>query len=395
MAAAPPAPIATSDAPARVVCTLFYKATTPRSPQPHPDAAHHTPSDTLTRASLESLAGGVVPTNDLNQYPLEPPTPGPNPLDNLFGAYISQSCLTDFFRTLDVVLPGFQDKTAAHRVLDSIRWPRVVEVSLEIPAGSSASIADTLKSLRQDETISRFEREWNVEAIWQGASVFRTHKRLAVFDMDSTLIQQEVIDEVARHIGVEAQVSAITAAAMNGELDFEQSLRRRCALLKGVPVEVWENIRKLITPTPGAVELVKALKRLGYKTAVLSGGFTPVTGWFAQQLGLDYAFANHLVVSEDGKTLTGELTGEIVHAERKRQHVREIAEKEGILLEQVLVVGDGANDLPMMGIAGMGVAYNAKARVQMEAPARLNSESLLDVLYLLGFSKSEQEELLR
>ncbi|KAB2580231.1 Phosphoserine phosphatase SerB [Lasiodiplodia theobromae] len=395
MAAAPPAPIATSGAPTRVVCTLFYKATTPRSPQPHPDAAHHTPSDTLTRASLESLAGGVVPTNDLNQYPLEPPTPGPNPLDNLFGAYISQSCLTDFFRTLDVVLPGFQDKTAAHRVLDSIRWPRVVEVSLEIPAGSSASIADTLKSLRQDETISRFEREWNVEAIWQGASVFRTHKRLAVFDMDSTLIQQEVIDEVARHIGVEAQVSAITAAAMNGELDFEQSLRRRCALLKGVPVEVWENIRKLITPTPGAVELVKALKRLGYKTAVLSGGFTPVTGWFAQQLGLDYAFANHLVVSEDGKTLTGELTGEIVHAERKRQHVREIAEKEGILLEQVLVVGDGANDLPMMGIAGLGIAYNAKARVQMEAPARLNSESLLDVLYLLGFSKSEQEELLR
>lgn len=395
MAAAPPAPIATSGTPARVVCTLFYKATTPRSPQPHPDAAHHTPSDTLTRASLESLAGGVVPTNDLNQYPLEPPTPGPNPLDNLFGAYISQSCLTDFFRTLDIVLPGFQDKTAAHRVLDSARWPRVVEVSLEIPAGSSANIADTLKSLRQDETISRFEREWNVEAIWQGESVFRTHKRLAVFDMDSTLIQQEVIDEVARHIGVEAQVSAITAAAMNGELDFEQSLRRRCALLKGVPVEVWENIRKLITPTPGAVELVKALKRLGYKTAVLSGGFTPVTGWFAQQLGLDYAFANHLVVSDDGKTLTGELTGEIVHAERKRQHVREIAEKEGILLEQVLVVGDGANDLPMMGIAGAGVAFRAKARVQLEAPARLNSESLLDVLYLLGFSKSEQEELLR
>ncbi|KAK7706107.1 Phosphoserine phosphatase [Botryosphaeria dothidea] len=394
-AAAPPALVSTTGTPARIVCTLFYKATTPRSPPPHPDASPHRPTDTLSRASLESLAGGVVPTSDLSQYPLEPPTPGPNPLDNLFGAYISQSCLTDFLRTLDTVLPGFQDASAARRALDSEQWPRVVEIAFALPAPFAAAPAEALRTLRQNETISRFEREWNVEAIWQRATVFRTHKRLAVFDMDSTLIQQEVIDEVARHIGVEAQVSAITAAAMNGELDFEASLRKRCALLAGVPVQVWENIRKLITPTPGAVELVKALKRLGYKTAVLSGGFTPVTGWFAQQLGLDYAFANHLVVSEDGKTLTGELTGEIVHAERKRQHVREIAEKEGILLEQVLVVGDGANDLPMMAIAGLGVAFNAKARVQMEAPARLNSESLLNVLYLLGFSKAEQEELLR
>ncbi|KAL1632921.1 Phosphoserine phosphatase [Neofusicoccum ribis] len=392
MVAAPPAPVATTS-PARVVCTLFYKATTPRSPQPHPDASPHTPSDTLTRATLESLAGGVVPTNDLSNYPLEPPTPGPNPLDNLFGAYISQSCLTDFFRTIDTVLPGFPEATASRRTLDSEQWPRVVEITFGLPAGTEPAAA--LETLRRDETVSRFEREWNVEAIFQRAGVFRTHKRLAVFDMDSTLIQQEVIDEIARHIGVEAQVSAITAAAMNGELDFEASLRRRCGLLAGVPVEVWPSIRKLITPTPGAVDLVKALRRLGYKTAVLSGGFTPVTGWFAEQLCLDYAFANHLVVAADGKTLTGELTGEIVHAERKRQHVREIAAKEGILLEQTLVVGDGANDLPMMGIAGLGVAFNAKARVQMEAPARLNSESLLNVLYLLGLSKSEQEELLR
>ncbi|KAH7053349.1 phosphoserine phosphatase-like protein [Macrophomina phaseolina] len=397
MPGAPPAPVVTATTPpaARIVCTLFYKATTPRSPPPHPDASPHRPTDTLSRATLESLAGGVVPTADLSQYPLEPPTPGPNPLDNLFGAYISQSCLTDFLRTLDAVLPGYPEHTAVRRVLDSEQWPRVVEVAFGLPPSLAAAPDAALQTLRQHETVSRFEREWNVEAIWQRASVFRTHKRLAVFDMDSTLIQQEVIDEVARHIGVEAQVSAITAAAMNGELDFEASLRKRCALLAGVPVEVWENIRKLITPTPGAVDLVKALKRLGYKTAVLSGGFTPVTGWFAQQLGLDYAFANHLVVSEDGKTLTGELTGEIVHAERKRQHVREIAEKEGILLEQVLVVGDGANDLPMMGVAGLGVAFNAKARVQMEAPARLNSESLLNILYLLGFSKAEQEELLR
>ncbi|KAF2138532.1 uncharacterized protein K452DRAFT_290668 [Aplosporella prunicola CBS 121167] len=356
------APLAT---PQRVACTLFYKA--------HPD---HPPA-------------GVVPTDDLKNYPLEPPTPGPNPLDNLYGAYISQSCLTDFFLTLSNALPGFHENTVVQKALDSERWPRVMEITFALPSPTS------LEALRKDEIVSRFEREWSVEAVFQHEGVYRRHKRLAVFDMDSTLIQQEVIDEIARHIGVEDAVSAITAAAMNGELDFEASLRKRCGLLAGVPVTVWENIRKLISPTPGAVDLVRALKRLGYKTAVLSGGFTPVTGWFAQQLGLDYAFANHLVVSEDGQSLTGELTGEIVHAERKRQHVREIAEKEGILLEQVLVVGDGANDLPMMGIAGLGVAFNAKARVQMEAPARLNQESLLNVLYLLGITKAEQDELLK
>jgi phosphoserine phosphatase len=129
------------------------------------------------------------------------------------------------------------------------------------------------------------------------------------------------------------------------------------------------------------------LKRLGFKTAVLSGGFTPLTGWMGQQLGLDYAFANHLVVSDDGATLTGELTGEIVHAQKKRQHVLEIAEKENILLDQVVCVGDGANDLPMMGVAGLGVAFHAKPKVQMQAPARLNSKSMLDVLYLFGISK--------
>jgi phosphoserine phosphatase len=243
--------------------------------------------------------------------------------------------------------------------------------------------------------MSRFEREWNVEAVFQADTIHRRYKRLAVFDMDSTLIQQEVIDEIASLISVEDKVSAITAAAMNGELDFEASLRARCALLKGVPSTVWETLKPRITMNEGVFELIRALKRLGFKTAVLSGGFTPLASWKAEQLGLDYAFANHLVVSEDGQSLTGELTGEIVHAQRKRQHVLEIAEKEGILLEQVVCVGDGANDLPMMGVAGLGVAFHAKPKVQMQAPARLNSKSMLDVLYLFGISQEEQEELLR
>jgi phosphoserine phosphatase len=213
--------------------------------------------------------------------------------------------------------------------------------------------------------------------------------------MDSTLIQQEVIDEIASLIGVEKEVSTITAAAMNGELDFEASLRARCKLLKGVPATVFETLRPRITLNEGVKELITALKRLGFKTAVLSGGFTPLTAWMAQTLGLDYAFANHLVVSEDGQTLTGELTGEIVHAQKKRQHVLEITEKEGILLDQVIAIGDGANDLPMMGVAGLGVAFHAKPKVQMQAPARLNSKSMRDVLYLFGITGEEQEALLR
>ena len=211
--------------------------------------------------------------------------------------------------------------------------------------------------------------------------------------MDSTLIQQEVIDEIARKLGVEEQVSAITERAMNGELDFTESLRARCSLLKGVPSSVFEELRSVITLSPGASDLVKSLKRLGFRTAVLSGGFTPLTSWQASQLGLDYAFANHLVVSEDGKTLTGELTGGIVNAERKRELVKDIAAKEKVPLSHILVVGDGANDLPMMGVAGLGIAFNAKPRVQEQAPIRLNTSNMTDILYLLGLSKEQQETL--
>lgn len=253
-----------------------------------------------------------------------------------------------------------------------------------------------LSSIRENAAaeILVFEKKWELEIVFQNDGPFRRHKRLAVFDMDSTLIQQEVIDEIARKIGVEEAVSAITARAMDGELDFTASLKERVALLKGVPATVFEELRGVITLTPGAKDLIKALKRLGYKTAVLSGGFTPLTGWLAGQLGLDYSYANHLVVSDDGSVLTGEVTGEIVNAEKKREHVLAITEKEGILLEQSIAVGDGANDLPMMGVAGLGVAFNAKPKVQLAAPAKLNSGSLMDVLYLLGFSKEEQEQLI-
>ena len=216
--------------------------------------------------------------------------------------------------------------------------------------------------------------------------------------MDSTLIQQEVIDEIAAYIGVKDQVSAITARAMAGELDFSASLRARVALLKGVPSNVFELLRPKITIMPGARELCKCLKRLGFTLAVLSGGFQPLADWLANELGLDHAFANHLVSDPATQTLTGELDPNypIVDAQHKRNLLIGLAKQKNITLEQTLAVGDGANDIPMLNAAGLGVALHAKSKVQMEAPARLNvGESMLDLIYLLGVTEEEVEELLR
>lgn len=213
--------------------------------------------------------------------------------------------------------------------------------------------------------------------------------------MDSTLIQQEVIDLIAASIGVEDAVSAITARAMNGELDFSASFRERVALLKGVDADIFTKLRAVITPTPGARELIRALKKLGVKTAVLSGGFIPLTQWLATDLGIDHAYANSLASDPISGTLTGEVLGSIVNAERKRDLLLQIAEQEGVSKEQVVAVGDGANDLLMMGVAGLGVAWNAKPVVQMEAQARLNGESLLDLLHVFGFTGEEVGVLVR
>lgn len=215
--------------------------------------------------------------------------------------------------------------------------------------------------------------------------------------MDSTLIQQEVIDEIAAFVGVQEHVSAITARAMNGELDFSASLRERVKLLKGVPSDVFEKLRPKITITPGARELCKCLKRLGFTLAVLSGGFQPLADWLAGELGLDYAFANHLISDPATGTLTGELDPEkpIVNAEHKQMLLVSLARGKDIPLQQTMAVGDGANDLPMLKTAGLGVAWRAKPKVQMEAPSRLNvGRSMLDLVYLLGLTEAEVDELL-
>ncbi|KAI9208695.1 HAD-like domain-containing protein, partial [Polychytrium aggregatum] len=223
----------------------------------------------------------------------------------------------------------------------------------------------------------------------QENSVFRRNKRLVVFDMDSTLIQQEVIDEIAKHAGVVEQVSRITESAMNGEIDFKESLRQRVALLKGIPSNVFEHIKTVITFTPGAHRLCKALKRLGFKLAVISGGFMPLATYVKNELGLDYAFANQLKISEDGTQLTGETFGPVVDGARKADLLLTLAQANGLINAQVIAVGDGANDLLMMAEAGLGVAFNAKPRVQAQAQARINQTSLENVLYFLGYNDAE------
>lgn len=289
-------------------------------------------------------------------------------------------------------------QTPAHRFLDSAS--RVAELKLTTNSNSPLTLPQC-SAITRLPRLQLIEQRDAVQILIQPSELHALHRTpgLAVFDMDSTLIQQEVIDELARAVGLYDAVSAITAAAMRGEApytDFEASLRARVALLAGVPTSIWTTLRSdgTITFTPGARELVALLRRRGWKTAVLSGGFTPLAEWVRDTLGLDYAFANHLVADEGRGVLTGQLVeGEmIVHAERKRELLLQLAGEYGIPIERTVAVGDGSNDLLMMGAAGLGVAFNAKEKVQLAAPVRLNGDSLIDVAYVLGFTEAEVDE---
>lgn len=225
-------------------------------------------------------------------------------------------------------------------------------------------------------------QELSVDIAFQEDSLFRRNRRLAVFDMDSTLIEAEVIDELAKAAGVGDQVSEITERAMAGELDFRASFKERLALLKGLDVSVLDSIGASLRLTEGAETLFAELKRLGYKTAILSGGFTYFAKQLQAKLGIDYVFANELEVV-DGK-VTGVAVEPIVDAQRKADLLRELAHKEGLRLEQTIAVGDGANDLPMLAIAGLGVAFRAKPLVKQSAKQAISTLGLDGVLYLLG-----------
>jgi phosphoserine phosphatase len=214
-------------------------------------------------------------------------------------------------------------------------------------------------------------------------NIYRRNRRLVCFDMDSTLIQTEVIDELAELAGVGEQVRAITESAMNGEIDFSESFKKRMALLEGLSEDVLHNVALNLPITKGAHRLMKALKYYGYKTAILSGGFTYFGDYLQKELGIDYVYANQLEI-KDGK-LTGKYLGEIVDGAKKAEYLKAIAEKEGIHINQTIAVGDGANDLPMLNLAGLGIAFHAKPKVKESAATSISSLGLDGVLYLLGY----------
>ncbi|MFI0724572.1 phosphoserine phosphatase SerB [Streptomyces sp. NPDC021224] len=221
------------------------------------------------------------------------------------------------------------------------------------------------------------------------AGLQRRAQRLVVMDVDSTVIQDEVIELFAAHAGCEAQVAEVTAAAMRGELDFEQSLHARVALLAGLDVSVVDKVRSEVRLTPGARTLIRTLKRLGYQVGVVSGGFTQVTDDLRERLGLDFAAANTLEVA-DGR-LTGRVTGPIVDRAGKARLLRSFAEQAGVPLSQTVAIGDGANDLDMLNAAGLGVAFNAKPVVREAADTSVNVPFLDTVLFLLGITREEIE----
>jgi phosphoserine phosphatase len=254
---------------------------------------------------------------------------------------------------------------------------------------------DMIASVPASESFDEVKRELllaaqglDVDVAVQRENLYRRSKRLVVFDMDSTLIEQEVIDEMARALGCYDAVSAITERAMRGDLDFHQALQSRVALFRGADLaRLVADVSPRLELKPGAKSLVQVLKKLGYRLAVISGGFTAFVETLRVQLQLDYAYANELEVN-DGK-LTGRIVGEIVDRQRKADLLGALAQREGVPLDQVMAVGDGANDLAMLARAGLGVAFNAKKSVREAANVALNQDNMASLLYLLGIREDE------
>lgn len=265
----------------------------------------------------------------------------------------------------------------------------------ELPALSKACVEFSARGNLGDP--SAFRRDLlevagalEVDLAFQQDNMYRRNRRLVAFDMDSTLIEAEVIDELAKLAGVGEQVSAITERAMRGEIDFSESFRARVALLEGLEEGALQQVAGQLRITEGAEHLISTLRTLGYKTAILSGGFTYFARYLQDRLGMDYVYANELDIA-DG-VVTGKIKGTIVDGARKAELLRQLAADEGVDLQQVIAVGDGANDLPMLSIAGLGIAFHAKPLVQKSAEQSISTLGLDAILYLLGFSDKYQKQ---
>jgi phosphoserine phosphatase len=265
--------------------------------------------------------------------------------------------------------------------IDAIRrlsdYP-VTSIELTVSGAGSTALRTALATVAA---------ETGTDIAVEQAGLARRSKRLIVLDVDSTLVRGEVIDELAARAGRAAEVAQITAAAMNGELDFEESLRARVAALAGLPVGVLGEVRQHLVLTPGARTLIRTLQRLGFRCGIVSGGFTQITEPLAAELGLDFSAANTLEVA-DGR-LTGGLVGEVIDRAGKARALVRFAAEHGIPLEQTVAVGDGANDLDMLNAAGLGIAFNAKPMVREQADTALNQPYLDAVLQVLGFTRDE------
>lgn len=229
--------------------------------------------------------------------------------------------------------------------------------------------------------------ELNIDLALQKMEAYRKSKRLVFFDMDSTLIDMEIIDEMARRAGVLKEVGRITEKAKRGDLDFEEAIIQRVALLKGLKVEELEKIKSEMKLSEGAEELIATLKRLGYKQGLVSGGFHYFTDFLKDRLGLDFAFANQLEIKNGA--LTGRVLGNIVDGPYKAKIVNSVSNEEGVLLDQTVAIGDGANDVLMLGQAGLGIAYNAKGKIERVANMSVGRARLKNILYILGISEGE------
>ncbi len=242
---------------------------------------------------------------------------------------------------------------------------------------------------RLKERVIARSHELNIDLALQKMEAYRKNKRIVFFDMDSTLIDMEIIDEMAERAGVFKEVSRITEKARRGDLDFEEALIQRVALLKGLKVKELEKIREEMRLSEGAEELITTLKRLGYKLGLVSGGFHYFADYLKDKMGLDFAYANQLEI-KNGK-LTGKVVGKVVDNTYKAKIVNVVSDAEGVLLDQTVAIGDGANDVLMLGQAGLGIAYNARGKLDRAANMSLGQARLKNILYILGISEEEMD----